>query len=139
MSQKTNRSSKALLTLALTGAFALLLSAGGALAEVEKGAPDMILQTTQAKKPAVFPHAKHQAVLACTDCHHGKNEDGTQKAYVDGDQIRECVSCHNKEDMPNKALDSFKNAAHINCKDCHKEMAKAGKITGPTKCSGCHV
>ncbi len=139
MRQKTNKTAKMFLSLATAGACAILLSAGVALAEVDKGSADMVLQTTQAKKPSIFPHAKHQEFMDCADCHHGKNEDGTKKAYVEGEEVGKCVSCHNSEDMTNKKLNNFKTVAHLNCKDCHKEQAKAGKVTGPTKCAGCHT
>lgn len=135
-----NTTAKKIIFSAITaGALGFLLSAGIAFADQGKGDAEMILQTAQAKKPATFPHAKHQAVLACSECHHSKNEGGTQESYVEGQEIQKCASCHNKEAMTNETLNSFKNVAHALCKTCHKELAQANKPTGPTKCNGCHI
>ena len=108
----------------------------------EKGEAEYVLKSTidgaKKAKPAFFPHAKHQAVLQCASCHHGKDADGKQVAYQEGQKIETCESCHNsKAGMPSK-LDTFKEAAHARCKACHKSMKKEGKKTGPTKCSACH-
>lgn len=139
MKQATSKSAKMVISATAAGALFILLSAGMASAEMDKGDAELVLRTAEAKKPAAFPHARHQAIVPCAECHHGKNDDGTQKPFVEGQKIGECASCHNKQDMPNAQLNSFKNAAHANCKECHKELAKAGKAAGPTKCSGCHI
>jgi predicted CXXCH cytochrome family protein len=107
---------------------AVLLAAGSAFAvEVSIGAADMTLQTEAARKPAVFPHRQHQESYACTNCHHAKEE-----VMV----IDKCAGCHTK-DISNADVNSYKKAAHKLCKDCHKEVNKAGK-EAPIKCSGCH-
>lgn len=105
--------------------------AGNALA-ADKGPAEMTLKTAAGKKPAHFPHAKHQEKLGCGDCHHGA-ADGKQVAYVDGQEIHKCEHCHNGE-MANPKLKNFKGAAHANCKGCHQKH----KDVAPTKCNGCH-
>ena len=102
---------------------------------VDKGAADMTLQTEAAKKPAVFPHAKHQEKNSCGTCHHYLGEDKKPTPCGDdGENIAKCESCHNSA-FGNEALNSFKKVAHKLCKDCHKKNKDAG---APTKCAGCH-
>lgn len=128
-------------TVIYTAAFALALGlsfTGNAMAAADKGPAEMTLQATvdaAAKpKPATFPHAKHQEKLACGECHHGKDAAGKQVAYVEGQKIEKCESCHNKAaGMTNAKVATFKDAAHTNCKGCHTE-----KKAGPTKCTECH-
>ncbi len=87
-------------------AFAMLLGftfTSGAIADEytgpngAKGAADMTLKTAKGKKPAVFPHAKHQTgSLTCDACH---------------------------KDLDVKKMSSDKNYAHKEgCKSCHKAM-----------------
>ena len=107
---------------------AALVIAGSAIAvEVSIGPADITLQTEAARKPATFPHRDHQEMFACTACHHAKDEVMT---------IDKCAGCHTK-DISNADVNSYKKAAHKLCKDCHKEVNKAGKAA-PIKCSGCH-
>ena len=127
-------------TVIYTAAFALALGLGfnaNAIAG-DKGPEVLTLQATvdaAAKpKPATFPHAKHQAKMGCGECHHSKGADGKQVAYVEGQKIEKCESCHNKAaGMTNAKVATFKDAAHTNCKGCHTE-----KKAGPTKCTECH-
>ncbi|MBU0945650.1 MAG: cytochrome c family protein [Proteobacteria bacterium] len=112
---------------------------GAAIAEVDKGGADLILESTidpaKKAKPAVFPHAKHQETLTCADCHHGQDAEGKQVAYTDDMKIEKCESCHNKAaGMPDK-LKTFKDAGHANCKGCHKENAPE---VDKKKCEACH-
>ena len=95
--------------------------------EVSIGPADITLQTEAARKPATFPHRDHQEMYACTACHHAKDEVMT---------IDKCGGCHTKE-ISNADVNSYKKAAHKLCKNCHKEVNKAGKAA-PIKCSGCH-
>ncbi len=126
-------------TVMYAAAFALTLGLGltSNLMAADKGPADMILQATvdaAAKpKPATFPHAKHQEKMACGECHHSKDADGKQAAYVEGQKIEKCESCHNKAAGLDKKIATFKDAAHTNCIGCHKE-----KKAGPTKCTECH-
>ena len=109
----------------------------------DNGPAEMVLQAEKDKakkpKPAVFPHAKHQEIATCADCHHSA-QDGKKVDYVEGQAIQKCEECHFEGSGMPKELDSFKNAAHVNCKDCHKQAAEekpelAEKFKG---CMPCH-
>ena len=94
---------------------------------------------TKYKKGSVkFSHTKHHAdyKIACTECHHvykdGKN------VFKEGDPVQKCSECHDALKSQGK-VKKLMIAYHKNCQVCHKELAKAGKKTGPTKkCNGCH-
>lgn len=104
--------------------------------------PEIIkLQTARKRKPALFPHRKHQEMWSCETCHHGKDSDGNQTPYAVGMRIQHCVTCHNPTSMKNKKLNNFMLAAHTRCKGCHKKIVEEeGKTAGPiAKCSGCHI
>ena len=125
------------MTFAVVGAIVfcfVAITAG--VSAANSGAADMVLKTAKGKKPAAFPHKKHQDMFECAQCHHSKDATGKKGPYVAGKEAK-CESCHNS-DMANAKLNNFKNAAHANCKDCHKKAAKEGK-KAPTKCTGCHV
>lgn len=100
------------------------------------GPEEITLQSAEAKKPAKFPHKKHQAGFKCEECHHTQDATGKKGPYVAG-QEKKCVTCHNK-DFPNAELNSWKAIGHARCKECHKKMEKEGK-NAPTKCTGCHT
>jgi hypothetical protein len=91
----------------------------------DNGPEKMTLQAEKDKakkpKPAVFPHAKHQEIAKCADCHHS-GKDGKQVPYAEGQKIAKCESCHFKGSGMDKKLETFKGAAHVNCKACHKEF-----------------
>ena len=111
--------------LICTCAAIFLCLAGFSVAD--NGPADMILQATKDKakkpKPAVFPHKAHQDKLSCAECHHSA-KDGAQVAYVEGQEIQKCETCHYKgSGMPEK-LETFKDAAHQNCRECHKQVVK---------------
>jgi hypothetical protein len=127
-------------TFALVLVFGLVVATGPSIAsdteaKGDTGPADLELKTSNGKKPARFPHGKHQDSMECKECHHTINEDGDKNSYVEGMKIKKCVTCHNKDDMSNPKLNSFKLAAHGLCKECHKQ----NKDTAPTKCSGCHI
>ncbi len=121
--------------------------------EVDKGPADMVLETVKdkdkKKKVSPFPHFKHQETISCGDCHHG-GEPGNQTPYVEGMKIEKCEACHYKgSGMPSKKdkakkiakLHTYKDAAHANCKGCHKKMKKEKPElkTKWKKCLPCHV
>lgn len=112
-----------------------LCFAGASFAD--NGPADITLESTvdpaKKAKPAIFPHAKHQETLTCGDCHHSKDADGKQVAYVEGQKIEKCESCHNKAAGLDAKLSTFKDAAHAKCKTCH-----AAKDKAMAKCSVCH-
>ena len=99
------------------------------------GPAEMTLKTADAKKSSKFPHRKHQESFECGECHHAKTDDDVQYPYVEGMEIKKCVTCHNKDEMSNPKLNNFKLVAHWLCKECHKK----NKDSAPTKCSGCHI
>lgn len=93
------------------------------------------------KGPVKFNHKEHaeKYKLACTECHHvfkdGKN------VFKEGDKVHPCKECHKMErtKQDGKTVYKLKNAFHKNCKDCHKQLKKEGKKTGPfRKCNDCH-
>ncbi len=108
----------------------------------DKGPEEIVLKSTvdpaKKAKPAFFPHALHQEKFDCATCHHGKDADGKQVAYTEGQKIEKCDACHNTKAGMTEKLDTFKEAAHARCKVCHKKLKKEGKDAGPTKCNGCH-
>ena len=127
-----------LLTVVLSGF--LFLSVGILIAA---DVPDQVLientgYAKDKKGPVKFNHKKHSAdyKIACTECHHvykdGKN------VFKEGDTVQKCSACHNPEKKEGKVM-KLQNAFHKNCKDCHKDLEKAGKPTGPfKKCNDCH-
>lgn len=109
------------------------------MASEDKGPAD-ITMGEGGKKPAIFPHAAHQEKLTCADCHHSKDADGKQVAYVDGQKVEKCGTCHNEEANADKkhVMNSVKNAGHGNCRECHKEKDKELGEKKLGKCTACH-
>ena len=107
---------------------------GMSMAE-EKGPAEITM--ADGKKPAVFPHAKHQETIKCGECHHSKGDDGKQVAFVEGQKIEKCATCHTGDmlkDSGIKGKTAMQRAGHGNCLTCHKTQEnKALK-----KCSTCH-
>lgn len=116
--------------------FCLAMMASGVSFAANAGPEEITLQTAEAKKPAKFPHKKHQATIKCEECHHTATADGKKGPYVAG-QEKKCETCHNK-DFKNAELNSLKGIGHARCKECHQKMEKEGKAA-PTKCAGCHT
>ena len=116
--------------------FCFAMLAAGASFAGNNGPEEITLQTAEAKKPAKFPHKKHQETIKCEECHHTMDAAGKKGPYVAG-QEKKCETCHNK-DFKNPELNAWKGIGHARCKECHKEMEKAGK-NAPTKCTGCHT
>jgi hypothetical protein len=95
------------------------------------------------RPPVVLTHQKHIDALggweeSCAKCHH-VYEDG-KLVYEEGSEMG-CIECHSFKDE--KRADggitpSLMNAYHINCVDCHRDLAKADKKTGPATCGECH-
>ena len=131
-----------LLAVAVMSVFAL----GGAVAETTKSGEvkdEFVIYNTvdgyKNKKPGVpFTHKKHSMdyKLACTDCHH--HYEGGKNVFKEGDKVKKCIECHDMKKNQGK-VKKIMTAFHNNCRDCHKDAAKAGKPTGPTKkCADCH-
>ncbi len=105
----------------------------------KRGPAVIKMQTARKKKPALFPHRKHQGMFVCATCHHGMDSEGKQVSYTEGMEIQHCVTCHNLK-MENKKLNSLMQAAHARCKGCHKKVVEESGTAGPIgKCRGCHV
>ncbi len=109
----------------------------------DNGPAEMVLQATKdaakTPKPAVFPHAKHQEFAPCAECHHSA-KDGKQVAYAEGMEIQKCEECHFKGSSMDKKLDTFKGAAHENCRECHKKAVEEKPELAEkfVKCLPCH-
>ncbi len=84
---------------------------GAAIAQ-DKGPAEMMLNA-DGKKPAKFPHAKHQGgAIACDDCHKALD---VKKMATDKDYAHKegCKSCHKAKGAPTK------------CNTCHPKKKKA--------------
>jgi len=98
--------------------------------------PDVVVidnkYTAKKKEPVPLTHKKHAVdyKIGCKECHH----EWDQKP---GTQPKKCSACH-KEQAQGKIV-GLMQAYHKNCMDCHKDLQKQGKPTGPTtKCNDCH-
>lgn len=87
------------------------------------------------KTPVDFSHKGH-AAIDCKTCHH--TWDGSAP-------IKKCASegCHadaskKGKKKPTSFYSAFHAKADNSCVGCHKELKKAKKATGPTRCSDCH-
>lgn len=126
-------------------AFFLVCFCAGQTIASDTGPAEMRLTSEgkSKKPPAVFPHKAHQDHITCSECHHDI-KDGKQVPYKEGQEIKKCVSCHNKEVLPGikkgkNKLDTFKGAAHENCVTCHKSVAKQDPDKKKLKsCKNCH-
>jgi len=84
------------------------------------------LHTTDTYKGVQFGHKKHvDSVKDCKKCHHN---------YKEGATPQKCGSCHTKDSKV-----TAKKAFHDTCRNCHRDLKKAGKATGPTLCTKCHA
>lgn len=98
-----------------------------------QGPEEIVLKTAQERKPAYFPHRKHQDRYYCGTCHHGRDSYGRLTPYTKKTIIYKCTSCHNI-DMKNDKLNGFQLIGHRLCRECHR---KNQNITS-AKCSTCH-
>jgi hypothetical protein len=89
-----------------------------------------VVEFNPAYGKVTFTHQKHvDSIKDCTKCHHTWKKGETSGKL--------CGDCH-KAKTEGKTL-SLKDAMHKDCKGCHEEAKKAGKPTGPTSCTKCHV
>jgi len=122
-----------------------VMSFAAILAFAADQGPEVVTLGESGKKPAVFPHKKHQATFKCAECHHGM-ADGKQVPFAEGQKIEKCDTCHNDKVLAGKtkdklALDTLKGAGHGNCLECHKEKASSDpalKEKKIDKCDTCH-
>jgi hypothetical protein len=91
-------------------------------AEVQNKGPEEIRLDGGKKGHIDFPHRNHQVTLGdCKICH----DIFPQKPGIIKD-------LKNKGQLKKKQVMSH-------CRGCHRNMAKAGKKTGPTSCKKCHL
>ena len=123
------------LVVLVVAAFAMSLAIGISVSLADNG-PEVIVLNPDGKKPATFPHHKHQEKNACGTCHHYQDDAGARVACTDDTltKIKKCDTCHNA-DFKNAKLTKWKDIGHGLCKDCHTKMKDAG---APTKCNDCH-
>ena len=121
--------------------FFFAVMAVGVSSAGNNGPEEIVLKSADAKKPARFPHKRHQALFKCEECHHTQSTAGKKGPYVEG-QEKKCESCHNKEfhkDLHNlDGLNSLHEVCHALCKGCHRRVEREGK-RAPIKCAGCHI
>jgi hypothetical protein len=117
-----------------------LFIGGGILIAID--VPDEILIKDDAfekhkKGPVKLTHKKHNVdyKIACTDCHHVYKEG--KNIYKEGDPVQRCSACHDVKESEGEKK-KLMLAFHKNCQGCHRELKKANKKTGPTKCNDCH-
>jgi len=128
--------SKKSLVLLVVAAFVMSMGLAVSMSTAADTGPAEIVLNTDGKKPATFPHAKHQEKNACAVCHHYQDDAGAQVPCGDDslDKIAKCDTCHNA-DFKNEKLRTWKDIGHGLCKDCHTKNKDAG---APTKCNDCH-
>jgi hypothetical protein len=112
---------------------AVAFLAGGILS-IALAQPDKITidnkYPNKLKGPVILSHKEHATYIACIKCHHTWKKEERQTP-------QKCAECHKADDTSEKGL---KRIYHKNCQDCHKDLQKQGKKTGPTaKCSDCHA
>ena len=123
----------------------LVLSFSNIAFSSDPGPENITLKSSDSSKkaPSAFPHVAHQGFMTCGECHHAMI-DGKQAPYQDGMEIQKCEACHNPEVLGGKKegkyeLDTFKGAAHGNCLECHKKIAKEDDSKKKLKsCKTCH-
>ncbi len=132
---------KKALVCAAAVAFVFSLGLAGMSMAEEKGPAEITM--ANGKKPAVFPHAKHQETLKCADCHHSA-ADGKQVPYAEGQKIEKCATCHTGDVLKDgankvKGKTAMQRAGHGNCQSCHKaEAKKDASKKALAKCGTCH-
>lgn len=91
------------------------------------------------KSPVVFEHKMHahDYEISCWNCHH---------EYKDGENIwapwgttKRCIECHDPVEAKG-TTSKLQKAYHVNCKNCHQEMAIFGeKSIAYRECNTCHT
>jgi hypothetical protein len=111
---------------------AVVFVAGGIISIAIAQSDSIIIDNQYPKKlknPVPLNHKAHADAIACTECHHTWKKEERETP-------QKCAECHKADDKSDKGL---KQAYHKQCMDCHKDLKKQEKPTGPTtKCTGCH-
>ena len=105
---------------------------------------DMILINYEGYKadrrgPVEFTHLLHARDfnILCWECHHEYNND-KENVWSPWGMTEKCNQCHDPLKQSDTGI-KLQKAFHVNCKTCHKNLAKQKKKTGPfKKCYGCH-
>jgi hypothetical protein len=72
----------------------------------------------------------------CASCHHQLDKQTKKLFYAKGKE-ETCRDCHQAK--PEKGVKSLKQASHLQCVQCHLDLANKGvKDNGPYLCAGCH-
>ncbi len=72
----------------------------------------------------------------CASCHHELDKQTKKLVYAKGKE-ETCRDCHLAK--PEKGVKSLEQAAHLQCVQCHLDLANQGvKDNGPYLCAGCH-
>ena len=82
-------------------------------------------------------HYRHSKAMddKCEKCHHAYNEK-TKKLFYAKDQEGTCRYCHRSKTEENRI--SLRQAVHIACIDCHRQISAKNETAGPFACEGCH-
>ena len=81
-----------------------------------------------------YRHSKAQE-KKCEVCHHEYDKEKKKLFYAKGKEGT-CRYCHGEETVENRI--SFKEAAHLDCINCHRKTIAKNEQAGPVKCMGCH-
>ena len=82
-------------------------------------------------------HYRHSKAMGkkCEVCHHDYNETTKTLFYAKGEEGT-CRYCHLQQPEKNKV--SLRQASHIACIECHREITAKNETAGPFTCEGCH-
>ncbi len=71
----------------------------------------------------------------CASCHHEYDPQAKKIFYAKGKEGA-CVYCHLEQ--PVDDVKSIRDASHLACVNCHRDLAAEKVEAGPVQCSGCH-
>ncbi len=82
-------------------------------------------------------HYRHTKALdkKCETCHHEYDQTTKKLVYVKGEEGT-CRYCHKEQTEDNRI--AMRQAAHIDCVNCHRTRIAQNKSAGPVECAGCH-
>ena len=88
--------------------------------------------TTDKFAPVPFTHKRHYVdyEVPCRACHHAWTVD------VRNNPLK-CKECHKGKEVSSAI--HLRNAFHRSCLNCHRELRRQKKPTGPIGCKSCHV
>ncbi|MGA1791171.1 MAG: cytochrome c3 family protein [bacterium] len=88
--------------------------------------------TTDKFAPVPFTHKRHYVdyEVPCRGCHHAWTVDVRENPI-------KCKECHKGKEVSKAIL--LRNAFHRCCLNCHRELRRQKKPTGPIGCKACHV